>query len=388
MIKHSFKLIWNQKTKKFYIIMELFVLFLILLVGSVYLIQKYKLYTGGVGVDIEDVFRLSIRSKNYEKSDFTLPLTNIKKELKAWPEIKTISFSYLAIPYLWCNSTNDVRYDSLSIRTSFRNVDENFGKVLGIKILEGKWFKDNYTSAHMPLLVDVLVAEKLFGTVKNALHKIVDFNGKREIVGIYSMYKRNEYGYNAPSSFIPIYQKNRSEVDIVIKFKHKAKINYQLLSNIINKYFDKNQFIITDASTLALKKDDIIKDRHMEIIVIFLFMIFLIINIILGMVGIFGYSVKQRRVELGIRRALGSSAKKLHLLLLYEAWSLTILALIPALSIALQLQILKLFPVEIHVFLEAIAISVIAIFSLVSLCVYYPAYMATKIDAASALKSE
>jgi len=388
MIKHSFKLIWNQKTKKFYIILELFILFIILLVGSVYLIQKYELYTGGVGANIEDVFYLRVSDKNFDKSNFKTPLRKIKKELEALPEIKTVSYSHFSIPYIWSMNSNYIKFDTLGVSTVIRKVDEDFGKVFNVNILAGKWFKDDYTGTNSPILIDIQVAKKLFGSAENAINKIVNFEDKKVVIGVYDMFKRNEYETNFPSSFLPIDQKNRSYIDIVIKYKPKANINSYQLSLIINKYFDNKQFIISDASTVSLKKENILEDKHMEILALCVFMIFLIINIILGMIGIFGYSVKQRRAELGIRRALGSSAKKLHFLLLCESWSLTILALVPAIFIALQIQILELLPVEMELFLKALALSVMLIFSLVSLCVYYPAFMATKINPAVALKDE
>lgn len=388
MMKHSFKLIWNQKKKNFYIILELFILFIVLLFGSIYLIQKYELYKGGVGADVDDVFYLRIRDKDFKESDFKAPLTKLRNELEAIPEIQTVSYSHLAIPYIGSMNMNSMKYDSLRIGTVIREVDEYFCKVLKVNLLEGRWFEDDYLNAHPPVIIDMLVAEKLFGSAQGAINKIVDFNGNMQVVGVYDKFKRNEYERNFPSSFIPIDQKSRRYIDIIVRYESGRLVNPSKLGNMIYKYFDRKQFILSDASTIQAKKELILGETHIEIVMLCSFLIFLIINIILGMIGIFGYNVKRRKAELGIRRALGSSAQKLHLLLLFESWSLTLLALIPAVIIAIQIPLLELIPLEMVLFLKALFISIFLIFSLVSLCVYYPAYMATKVQAADALKDE
>ncbi len=72
MIRHSFKLIWNQKRKNAYIILELFFFFfVVLLFSSVYLIEKYELYSGGVGATIDDTFfSLRLITKDFSRGDY------------------------------------------------------------------------------------------------------------------------------------------------------------------------------------------------------------------------------------------------------------------------------------------------------------------------------
>ena len=115
---------------------------------------------------------------------------------------------------------------------------------------------------------------------------------------------------------------------------------------------------------------------------------FLVINIILGMIGILGYSIKKRKSELGLRRAVGSSAQKINTLILFESWTLTLFALIPAILITVQIPLLNLYPVETTLFIKAICLSIVLIFTLVSLSVYYPGYLASKVQASEALQEE
>jgi putative ABC transport system permease protein len=139
---------------------------------------------------------------------------------------------------------------------------------------------------------------------------------------------------------------------------------------------------------MEAKKQFVNAETHIEVVMVGFFALFLIVNIVLGMIGIFGYSVKVRKSEMGIRRAVGSSSQKVHQLLLFESWSLTLLSMVPALLLLIQIPLLDLFPIESPLFIKALVVSVGSIFILVSASVYYPAFLASKTPAATALQEE
>ncbi len=388
MILHSFKLIWNQKKKNAYLILELFILFIVLLISSVYLIDKYNLYTEGVGANIEDTYYLRLVKKDFEDVNLKDRLNNLKYDLKSLPDVKHVSYSYNSIPYTWSMNMTGMEYDSVNFGTVIRFVDQNFDDVFEINILTGNWFIDEYEGTNMPVLIDKKAAEALFGSVENSLNKIVDLDGDNLVIGVYEMLKRNEYEENYPSAFIPIDLTSQFGVDIVIKYKEGGKPNPSQLSGIIYSYFNEDEFAIRVATPMSTKKDDILASTNIEIVMVSVFTIFLVINIILGMIGIFGYSVKRRKAEMGIRRAFGSNISKIYTLLLFESWSLTLLALVPAILIMIQIPILGIYEVEIKLFLTALALSIALIFILVSISVYYPALLASKTEPAAALQEE
>ncbi|MFA5417234.1 MAG: ABC transporter permease [Bacteroidales bacterium] len=388
MIKHSFKLIWNQKKKNAYIILELFLLFIVLMSSSIYLIEKYELYSGGVGANIEDTFFMGVNKKDFQSGDYAARLKNLHRELESFPDVKQVSYSYNSIPYIWSMSKMSMKYDSNYVSTVFREVDENFADVFDLKMLAGHWLEDDYHGVNTPIVIDIQAAEQLFGSSENALNKTVQISGDKTVVGVFDRLKRNEYEENFPSCFVPIDLKDIYGVDIVIKYKTNSTPNPSQLAQVIFSYFDKNDFAIRNVSTMEAKKVYVNAETHIEMIMVSIFAVFLVINIVLGMIGIFGYSVKVRTSELGIRRAVGSSAGKVQLLLMYESWSLTLLALIPALILMIQIPLLDLYPVEPDLFAKALMLSIGLIFLLVSLSVYYPAYLASKTQTAEALQEE
>jgi len=389
MIKHSFKIIWNQKKKNVYIISELFILFMVLLISSIYLIEKYELYTGGVGANIEDAFYLNLREKDGQRVDCKDKLKNMLIDLESLPDVKKVSYSYFSIPYIWSMSSSYVKYDTLKTsRAVIREADEHFAEVLGLNILAGHWLENDYEGANPQIVIDIQVAEKLFGSIDNAINKVVEIVGKKQVVGVYEKLKRNEYEENYPSCFFLLDQTNMMGVDVVLKCKDGKMVPPSQISKIIFSYFNKDSYAIRYASTMEAKKREVNSGKRVEIVMVSFVAVFLVINIILGMIGIFGYSVKRRKAELGLRRAVGSSAHKIHYLLLLESWTLTIFALIPAIILTVQIPLLDLYPVETNLFIKSLCLSIILIFILVSISVYYPAYIASKVQASEALQEE
>jgi putative ABC transport system permease protein len=388
MILHSFKLIWNQKRKNAYIILELFFLFVVLLISSVYLIEKYELYTGGVGANIDDTFYMRLITKDFSKGDYKARLMDMQKEIESLPDVKMISYSRSAIPYIWSMSMSGMTYDSNNVVTVIREVDEQFDDVFEIEVLAGQWLENDWQGANTPIVIDIQAAESLFGDKENALGKIVSLDGENKVVGVYRMLKRNEYEENYPSCFLPANFTDMYAMDIVVKYKEGKIPNSSQLSKIVFSYFDKNIFDIRYASTMAAKKQNILAETHVEIVMFSFLAVFLIVNIILGMIGIFGYSVKRRKGEIGVRRALGSSSHKVQYLLLLESWTLTLMALVPAIFLTVQIPILQLYPIETDLFIKAMALSIGLIFTLVSISVYYPGLLASRIQAAQALQEE
>lgn len=269
-----------------------------------------------------------------------------------------------------------------------RRVDENFGDIFGIKMVAGRWFRDDYSTIDPPIVIDIQAAEKLFDTPENALNKTVEIDGKKHVVGVYQMMKRNEYEENFPSCFYPLNQKSLTGFQVVLKYKGTKIPNLARLQRIIHSYFNKNDYAIQAVSTMEARRAEVLSKTNIEIVMVSVFTVFLVVNIILGIIGIFGYNIKQRKSELGIRRAVGSPAQKIHMLLLFESWSLTLLALIPAIILMIQIPILDLYPVEMPLFLKGLGLSILLIFLLVGISVYYPAYLASKIQTAEALQEE
>jgi putative ABC transport system permease protein len=391
MIKHSFKLIWNQKKKNAWIILELFFLFLVLSISSLYLIEKYKAYNGGVGANVENVFYFNMKQKDYKTDNLEERLQLLRGDLLAIPGVTNVSYCRNSVPYIWSMSMLGASSDtsrSKRISTVERIGDEHFGDLLQLKIIAGKWYKDDYVDIHPPIVLDRKSAEHLYESIDNAIGKTIYLPNPHKVYGVYEFLKRNEYEKNYASFVRPLDQKSLSNVDIIVRFEEGAVMNTLAMSKTIHQHFNKEEYALRYASTMAYKKHNVLSETRVEIVMVVMVSIFLIVNIILGMVGIFGYGVKRRTAEIGVRRAMGANARNVNKLLLFESWALTLIGVIPALLLVIQIPILDLYPFETDVFIKGIVSSVLLVFVLVSLSVYYPARLAGKVKPAQALQEE
>jgi putative ABC transport system permease protein len=117
--------------------------------------------------------------------------------------------------------------------------------------------------------------------------------------------------------------------------------------------------------------------------------LFIMINVFLGTIGILWYNTNLRIHEIGIKRALGSTGKRIKRLLITE--NLVIAGLALFIVILIMLQIPKLVyrgQTESGVLSWSIWISVIMMIILVLLSTWIPASIASKIHPAIALKTE
>lgn len=121
---------------------------------------------------------------------------------------------------------------------------------------------------------------------------------------------------------------------------------------------------------------------------------FLLVNIFLGISGgVFGLRVQQRRSELGLRIALGSSKLKLQLLVIVEGLALLSLAMIPVIIIALNIGLFELVHLEWIEFTPfRFLLGILATYLIMACIIFsgvcYPAYRTSLIEPANALRNE
>jgi putative ABC transport system permease protein len=122
-------------------------------------------------------------------------------------------------------------------------------------------------------------------------------------------------------------------------------------------------------------------------------MLFLLVNIFLGIIGTFWYRTQQRRSELGLRIALGSSLSQLNFLLIGEGLLLLFLAVVPALVVCFHIghaDLTDAWQVEwgFARFASGAALTLLFMALMIVVGIWYPAYQAMKIQPAEALHEE
>ena len=130
-------------------------------------------------------------------------------------------------------------------------------------------------------------------------------------------------------------------------------------------------------------------DKTLVPVIIFLIICgFLLINVALGLFGVLNVSITRRRGEIGLRRALGATEGSISRQFVGEMWVLATFALVLGLLLAGQFPLLNVFDLDAGVYLTAMAVSVVVIYLLVTLCALFPSRQAAMVQPAVALHEE
>ena len=391
MIKHCFKLIWNQKRKNAYLITELFILFFVLFLAGFYLIEKMDRYRQGVGSDIENKYYIQLFTKG-DVNQKVENMQNVKRALLSNPEVSSVTLTNNAIPYTSSISSCDIKYEKNFVRSYFRAADEDFAKIFKPTIIAGRWFTaDEFDNTVSPIIVDRIMQEKLFDD-NNALGKVlVIADNKYEVVGVIDFMKYSDYNKCKPTFIIPMVKRgvfDEYSIEFGIEVDPKATVNPKKYSEDIFSILSKDEYVLARSQNLSAMKISKNSNVGGDIKTTIIVSVFFIINIILGMLGILGYTINQRRAEIGLRRAIGATAKQIRQLLFVEMQLITLLSVLPALILVIQLPLLTDLPIDIRLFVISVTSSLLFIMAIVGICVYYPAIMASRVQPAIALNDE
>ena len=116
--------------------------------------------------------------------------------------------------------------------------------------------------------------------------------------------------------------------------------------------------------------------------------LFVIINILLGVIGILWYNTNLRIHEIGIKRAMGNYGTRIIRQVIGENILISLLGAIPVLIILAQAKGLRIAEIEGNLFLLSQALALIILLFLVIVCSWLPAKIASSIHPAYALKYE
>ena len=167
MIRHIFKLIWNRKRTNFLMVLEIFVSFIVLfaVVGvGVYTMDNWR---RPIGFSYDRVWDVSIDMKQVNDDDFTQQQAETVRQVmlafREFPEIEQTAGTMLA-PYEFGSSSSSYRWHNRTIEFGVTEVTDGFGDLLGLKIVEGRWFgPEDRGQQFSPVVINRAMREELFG---------------------------------------------------------------------------------------------------------------------------------------------------------------------------------------------------------------------------------
>lgn len=403
MIKHLFKLLWNRKKSNSLLTIEIFLSFLVLFLVLALFYYNYSFYSEPIGFNYDNVWNLQLDFNEEEDESVREKLLQLNLSLKNFNEIVEYSFcANYSHPYTNSTWSSSVKNDKeIDVVYSLNRADDNFHNVLGLNVLEGRWFnREDDAQIDIPVVVNKAFADEYFGENNSPIgKKAFDKNKEGEIeetyhiVGLIDYYKfKGELRENRPLLIRRLVladtsiKGSSSRNNLIVKVKPGTGMEFE------EKLYDHIMKIsngwIVKIDRIDAMRETYIKKEAGAILVLTAIAFFLILNVALGLMGVIWYSVNRRKPEIGLRRAIGATSKKILMQIIGEAVVLGTFAIIIGIVFALQIPILNVMDTTVGIMLASVITASTLIYLLITICSLYPSVLASKIQPVEALHDE
>ncbi|RYC71900.1 ABC transporter permease [Spirosoma sordidisoli] len=397
MLRHIIRLMWNKKGSHLLIIVEILASFLVLFGVTSLIVYNLQNYREPIGFEYKNRWSLGFDSRGEADSTVGDIMQQIKSRVLSYPQVEAATMFSNNIPFTMNSSNGDVTNNKATTLAQQFRTDLDMPRTLGVSVLEGRWFdKSDELPDARTLVINTPLKKALFGD-EPALGKKIAFGGvddKRKsadyftIVGIVGNFKpRGEYQENLPGLFQMNKGPDRNYTrSMLLKVKpgtdagFEAKLTRDL--GLLTKGWP------IEVSYLENQRTN---QHNIALVPVIIFLIvsgFLLINVALGLFGVLNVSIAKRRGEIGLRRALGATERRISRQFVGEMWVLATFALVLGLLLAGQFPLLNVFNLKSSVYLTAIGVSVAVIYLLVTLCALFPSRQAATVQPAVALHAE
>jgi putative ABC transport system permease protein len=403
--KHLFRLVWNRKRQNVLVIVEIFFSFVVLFAVTAAALWALDGMRRPLGFEIPRVLNVSIRTRQTgdikPDSSFWPLLENALRRTRALPEVEAAA-AVMSPPY--SNST----WESDSARNGRRfSYQENFGSdeltsVLGLDVTSGRWFsrEDDADTGWEPVVINERLRRELFGSADPLGQQIADPPKERvegdepwvprRVVGVIADFRKD--GEIAPLGnyvFNRVVPRpgNSAPKNIVVKVREGTPVAFEDALARALQQVDPGWSVVVNP--LAESRSSRLRRRLAPLVLLGLVGLFLLLMVVLGLTGVVWQNVTRRTREIGLRRAKGSTAGQVVLLIVGEVLVLTAFGVVPALVLLLQIPLLGALPgIGTGVYLSSLAVSIAAMFVLTALCALAPARTTLRLSPAEALRDE
>lgn len=417
MIKHIFKIIWNERRTNLLIVVQYLVVFVVLWFCFDYMYYMGRMITEPHGYDIDHVYLIQMKQKQPStvtaEEKYQLARTFEDRVLK-YPGVESMSFSISSVPYGMGNRKSQFYINgdtTLMHMTDIRMVSPGFFDVFNIKVEQGRIFNPDDNDAQYQVMISPDKKYR-FGN-KDASYPVAEVNALTSydritnltVIGVTEQQKNNFFQphYNGvyyslrreqldlANNQLAIRVSPEADKDFVNRFRKDMKTQLQL-----GPYYLSSVIPISDMQKIY-EGWGYTDDTNS----VYAITLFLILNVFLCIIGTFWFRIQSRRNEVGLRIALGASKKKVRTMLYGEALLMLLLASIPAAYICLNLGgsdfinslgIPTVDRVAGDIGWEQDIINYILTFAFLgiisALAIWYPAKLSTNMNPADALREE
>lgn len=422
MIGHLLKIIRAQFQLNLWLLSELLVVFVALWIMADYFIAQYVLFHQPVGFKTDRVYQVTIALRSADSPDFVAypegseePRRNFDRiidQIRQHPDVEAVALAAYSLPYTRSSSSWGLSHDSLKIlNVRLYEVSRDYFRVFGIHTWTGG------SPDQLGLLISTSdeiissnLAERLFGRADVVGEQVIRSGDEdtipRRIMAVTEPVRNDEYHVGLPYARFVLLDESEDKLlseedlmrwNVVFRVRHGVRLmgfEDRFMSEMRSRLQSGN-FRVT-----GIQDYDTVRARFLENSseasgqrVITSVMLFLLVNVFLAIVGSFWFRVKRRRAELGLRMAMGASRRGVLGFTIAESLLLLTLAMLPALLICGNLLYAEVIPLVVGwtkgtSFLVASSLTWLILALVIVVAVWYPAWRATRIMPAEALREE
>lgn len=419
MIKHIFKILWNERKQNVVILLELLVISLILwsVVDKMYC--RTRNYLSPTGFDIENTYLVQIKEipplneeyvEGFDSTQKTEAILEISRRIKHFPGVETSSLSLASRPGSPGNIT-PVAFTGGSkdhIGFLFKFVSPEFVDVYRYQPSDGDRAKMRRVLEDGELLISEDFEEKLRSVNGNnsilgdTLFFDAELQSPMGVVG--GLVKPIRYSKYQSANSVLVRKITAGEIEQFVDwiqgwefsirvrpeamadFEERFKRELAPMMEIGNYRF---QHILYNPDQFEFEARSMRNVFLSESILL----IFLVANILLGVAGVFWYRTAQRRSQIGLRISFGSTPRGAQGFFLLEGVLILSIAMVGAaivMAIVFQQDILsvELIPIDLRRYIGGLLITMIVMLGPVLLAVWMPTRKTKRIPPAEALREE
>lgn len=396
MIKHVLKLMWNQKKRNALIIVELMVVFVVLFAAVYFLSSDLSKLLTPMAIKDKNIAGVGFYTTDTNTAEVRKIYPALKAYLKSLPYVEEVSYTGNSVPFEDSYSSTVLTVNGQSIQFYLRDPDGDYAHILGIPLLSGRWPRpDEAGMTPRPVVITEDVALKAFGNSSPLGKPIVRtrdnvVKAQYVITGVIPSFKQNDYSAVEPGLFRiadPVDINDASRILFRIKDGKMADF-FTNIENDIFKAVDKQKWFIFWVNSLQDMRTNVNATMHTQFYGRTLVSGIVIINVLLGFIGVLWYNMNLRRKETGLRMAVGAPRQMIRRQMITESLVLGFFGILPAVVLIIQVFLLKIFDFESRIFFFSLAMSLLVLPLLLVLSAWYPGWLASRISPATALHTE
>jgi len=266
-------------------------------------------------------------------------LQSFKNELQQHGEVIKSTLATTMPGNVIDDSFRDPNNPDKNVLLDFFKIDEEYMNTLSMGLVLGRNFSKERSSDKSGVIINKRTMHIFGWDRENVLGKKINYDDDSyEVIGVVSDFHNQSLRNNiSPIAFFHI-NSNMWSNSMLIALKFKRENIKSLLSKTENnwKAITKN-----DPFTYSFLDENLAREYQAEEQIGQLFTVFTVLALIIACIGLFGlasYIATQRSKEIGVRKVLGASTKRLVIMLNKDFTKLVIVSIIIATPVSLWLM--------------------------------------------------